>query len=77
MPAPNRAIKHLAQPTDQFSTRDPRRAGWRAAILARLRDRLKITLEAAEPGCPGWRMSKAQCALLKNIIVEVEAMDAN
>lgn len=57
-----------------YSTRDPRRAGMKAAILARLRDRLKSDGEAAEPGIDRWRVHKARYELLREIIGEVEAL---
>lgn len=56
------------------STRDPKRAGITAAILARLHDRLKVEGEFAEPGHTGWRLADARRDLLRELITEFEAM---
>lgn len=59
---------------EQLSTRDPRRAGMKSAILARLRNRAKLNGEFAEPGYQGWRTSKARYELLLELIAEIEML---
>lgn len=61
----------LAEP---HSTRDPRRAGMKAAILTRLRDRLKVAAEFSEPGYAGWKHEIVRRDLLRELIAEFEAL---
>jgi predicted aminopeptidase len=57
-----------------YSTRDPRRADFKAAALARLRDRLKVAAEFAEPGHSNWRAHRAETDLLNKLIIEFEEL---
>lgn len=58
-----------------FSTRDPRRAGIKAAILARLHDRLKLAAEFSEPGHQNWRKEAGKLELLRELIAEIEELE--
>jgi hypothetical protein len=58
----------------EYSTRDPRHSGLKSAILARLRDRLRIAGEFREPAGSNWRKYAAQHDLLKELIEMVEGM---
>lgn len=57
-----------------ISTRDPHRAGLKAAILARLRDRLKLAAEFGEPGHSNWRRHGYERNLLSALIIEIEGL---
>lgn len=56
------------------STRDPRHAGMKSAVLARLHDRLKVAAEFSEPGYAGWKQELVRRDLLRELITEFEAM---
>jgi hypothetical protein len=60
--------------SDQFSMRDPRRAGFKAAILMRLRDRLKSDGETGQPGYLTWRKHKHRADLLEELIADFERL---
>lgn len=57
-----------------LSTRDPARAGFKAAILARLRDRKNASAAAAEPGMGNWRAAAARYEMACDLIAEIEGM---
>lgn len=59
---------------DQLSTRDPRLSGFKAAMLVRLNDRLKIAQEFSDREHVHWRKSRTEANLLAALITEVEGM---
>ena len=60
---------------NEITTRSPARAGMKAAILVRLRDRLKRDAEFSEPGYNDSRRHRARAELLREIIAEIEPLE--
>lgn len=60
---------------NEITTRSPARAGMKAAILVRMRDRLKRDAEFSEPGFTDSRRHRARAELLRELIVEIESLE--